>query len=87
MALIDRTPLEVGFSCLSIGAYSVGVPPTRTSEQIVEAYLDLLSLVRRHLPIDIRHDDIDVLASEANLDRSYIRNRVKHHLSGHSIAV
>lgn len=76
-----RTPLEIGFSCLSIGGHSVGLPPTRTGDQLVEGYLDLISRVRQSRPEYFREEDIGLLATKSNLDHSYIRNRVVSHLS------
>ena len=76
-----RTPLEIGFSCLSIGRHSVGLPPTRTGDQLVEGYLDLISRVRESRPEYFREEDIGLLATETNFDRSYIRNRVVSHLA------
>jgi len=46
----NRTALEVGLTDLSIGEYSVGLAPARTSEQLVLAYLELISLVRQDHP-------------------------------------
>ncbi len=80
-----RTPLEIGFSCLSIGGHSVGLPPTRSGDQLVEAYLDLISRVRKTRPEYFREEDIDLLAVETRLEDSYIRNRVVSHLAGSSI--
>lgn len=76
-----RTPLEVGFTDLSIGSYSVGLAPTRTGEQLVEAYLQLIALVRRDRPDYLRDGDIDTLAEETKLDHSFIKNRVANHVS------
>ncbi len=81
MDLAARTPLEVGFSDLSIGSHSVGLAPTRTGEQLVEAYLELITLVRRDRPEYLRDEDIDVLARETKFDPPFIKNRVKNHLS------
>ncbi len=81
MAGVDRIPLEVGSTDLSIGQYSVGFPPTRTGEQIVEAYLELVTLIRAIGPDDVRVDDFDMLAATTGLDRSFIENRVYAHLA------
>ncbi len=81
MDIHGRTPLEVGFSDLAIGRHSVGIPPTRTGEQVVEAYLDLISLARQGQPEYFREADVSVLARETNLDAGYIRNRVLSHLT------
>jgi len=76
-----RTPLEVGLSDLSVGEYSVGLAPSRSSEQLVEAYLELISLVRSDHPEYFRDDDIDALVAATHLERSFITNRVHAHLS------
>ena len=81
----ERTPLEIGFTDLSIGGYSVGLAPTRTSEQVVEAYLELVTLVRRDRPNYIRDEDIVTLAAETHLDLGFLRNRVKKHLASLSV--
>ena len=86
METSGRTPLEVGFSDLSIGSYSVGLPPSRTGEQVVEAYLDLIALVRSDYPEDLREEDFEVLADETKLDGPFIRNRVKTHLATLSLS-
>ncbi len=76
-----RTPLEVGLTDLSIGEYSVGLAPGRTSEQLVLAYLELVSLVRQDDPEYLRDEDIDTLVEATHLDRSFVQNRVNTHLS------
>lgn len=81
-----RTPLEVGLTDLSIGEYSVGLAPSRTSEQLVLAYLELIALVRKDHPEYLREEDIDTLVGATNLDRSFVQNRVNTHLSQLSIA-
>jgi len=85
MEMIGRTPLEVGFNDLSIGRYSVGLPPSRTCEQVIEGYLDLITLVRRDRPEYLRDEDIEILATETNLDPGFIMNRVRNHLASISI--
>lgn len=86
MDTTERTPLEVGFTDLSIGSYSVGLAPTRTGEQLIEAYLELIALVRRDRPEYLRDGDIDTLATETRLDRSFIKNRVANHLKSTILA-
>lgn len=81
MATTARIPLEIGFSDISIGGYSVGIAPTRTCEQIVEAYLTLITLVRRDIPDYLRDEDIVTLAAETQFDVGVLRNRVTKHLS------
>ncbi len=81
METTERTPLEVGFTDLSIGSYSVGLAPTRTGEQLVEAYLELITLVRRDRPEYLRDGDIATLAAETKLDHAFIKNRVANHLT------
>lgn len=81
MTTPDRTPLEVGLTDLSIGEYSVGLAPSRSSEQVVQAYLELVSLVRRDHPEYLRDDDIDTLVTATGLDRTFVQNRVKTHLA------
>ncbi len=71
-----RTPLEVNLMDLSIGQYSVGLPPSRSGDQLVQAYIELVALVRRDHPEYLRDEDIDVLADETGLDRSFVQNRV-----------
>ncbi len=80
MNTTERTPLEVGFSDLSIGSYSVGLAPTRTGEQLIEAYLELITLVRRDRPDYLRDGDIDILAGQTGLDHGFIKNRVANHM-------
>ena len=86
MTTPNRTPLEVGLTDLSIGEYSVGLAPSRTSEQLVLAYLELITLVREDDPEYLRDEDIDTLMRVTKLDRSFITNRVQVHLSTLRIA-
>ena len=85
MDLTDRTPLELGFTDLSIGRHSVGLAPSRTGEQVVEAYLELITLVRQDRPEYLRDEDIHVLARETKLDPLFIMNRVRRHLSAQTV--
>jgi hypothetical protein len=82
----DRTALEVGLSDLAIGEYSVGLAPSRTSEQLVIAYLELISLVREDHPEYLRDEDIDTLVEATSLERTFIQNRVATHLATTSAA-
>ncbi len=82
----NRTPLEVGLTDLSIGEYSVGLAPARTNEQLVLAYLELITLVRQDHPEYLRDEDIDTLVEATQLERSFITNRVNTHLATLSIA-
>jgi hypothetical protein len=82
----SRTPLEMGLTDLSIGEYSVGLAPARTSEQLVLAYLELVSLVREDHPEYLREEDIDTLVGATGLERSFIQNRVRTHLARPSVA-
>jgi len=81
-----RTPLEVGLTDLSIGEYSVGLAPSRTNEQLVLAYLELISLVRNDHPEYLREADIDTLVEATHLEREFIQNRVTTHLSHLNVA-
>lgn len=81
MTTPTRTPLEVGLTDLSIGEYSVGLAPSRSSEQLVEAYLELISLVRNDHPEYLRDEDIDTLVQATHLERSFVTNRVNSHLT------
>lgn len=81
-----RTPLEVGLTDLSIGEYSVGLAPSRSSEQLVLAYLELISLVRRDHPEYLRDEDIDTMVEATSLERAFITNRVKTHLKSTAVA-
>lgn len=76
MASPERIPLQVGSTDLSIGAYSVGVAPARTCEELVAAYIELVFLVRQDFPEYFRDEDFDALASATAQDVSYFRNRV-----------
>jgi hypothetical protein len=76
-----RTPLEVGLTDLSIGQYSVGLAPSRTGEQLVQAYLELISLVRHDQPEYLREEDIDTMVEATHLDRTFIQNRVTAYLA------
>ncbi|MFT7474076.1 MAG: hypothetical protein ACI81L_000992 [Verrucomicrobiales bacterium] len=82
----SRTPLEVGLTDLAIGEYSVGLAPARTSEQLVLAYLELISLVREDHPEYVREEDIDTLVEATSLAPAFIQNRVSTHLASTSIA-
>ena len=86
MTTPSRTPLEVGLTDLSIGEYSVGLAPSRTAEQLVLAYLELISLVRAAHPEYLRDDDLDRLAEATTLDRSFIQNRVRTLLADASVS-
>lgn len=86
MTTTTRTPLEVGQTDLSIGRYSVGLAPSRTGEDLVRAYLELISLVRNDDSEYLRQQDIDTLVEATHLDRTFIRNRVTNHLSQVSLA-
>lgn len=81
MATSPRTPLHVDECALSVGRYSVGVPMTRTGEQLVEAYLELIEMLREERPEFMRSADIDAIAAETGLDRGFIENRVNDHLA------
>lgn len=81
MANPARNPLEIHPADLSIGSRSIGLPPSRTSEQIIQAYLELVSQLRQDRGYQFRSDDIEVLAQETRLDRSFIEKRVRSHLS------
>lgn len=81
-----RTPLEVGLTDLSIGEYSVGLAPSRTCEQLVQAYLELVGLVRQDHPEYLREEDIDTIAEATQLDRTFLQNRVRTHLAQLSVA-
>ena len=71
----ERTPLEVGTTALAIGEYSVGLAPSRTCEQLVAAYLELVSMVRRDHPEYFREGDFAALAAGTARDSSFFRNR------------
>lgn len=86
MTTPSRTPLEVGHTDLSIGEYSVGLAPSRSSEQLVSAYLELISLVRQDHPEYLRDDDIDRLVEATHLERAFIQNRVRTHLANPPVA-
>ena len=81
MATSPRIPLELDEYALSVGRHSVGLPLTRTGEQLVEAYLELIEMVRDGRPEYLRSDDIDLIATETGLDRAFIENRVNAHLT------
>lgn len=86
MTTTTRTPLEVGITDLSIGEYSVGLAPSRTGEDLVRAYLELIGLVRADEPEYLRDEDIDALVEATRLDRNFVQNRVTNHLSQTSLA-
>lgn len=86
MTIPSRTPLEVGQTDLSIGEYSVGLAPSRSSEQLVRAYLELISLVRQDHPEYLRNDDLDTLVEATHLERAFIENRVNNHLADPPVA-
>ena len=77
----ERTALEMGECSLAVGQHSVGLPLSRTSEQVVEAYLELITLVRDGRPEHLRSEDIDTLVRETRLERVFIENRVASHLA------
>ncbi len=81
----DRTPLEVGPCALCVGRVSVGFPMSRTSEQVIEAYLELIGMLRADRPEDLRAADIDVLVNETGLERSFITNRVASQMASGKI--
>ena len=81
MAMTPRIPLQLDDCALSVGRYSVGVPLTRTGEQLVEAYLELIEMVRESRPEELLSDDIDVIVAETGLDRTFVENRVNDHLA------
>ncbi len=81
MVTEDRTPLEVSPSALSVGRTSVGFPLSRTSENVIEAYLELIGLLREDRPEDLRAADIDTLVDATGLERSFITNRVASQLT------
>jgi len=66
---------------LAIGSYSVGLAPSRTAEHLVEAFLDLIGLVRQDDPDFLRDEDILVIADATGMDAQFLRNRVQSHLS------
>lgn len=81
-----RTPLEVGLTDISIGEYSVGLAPARSCEQLLLAYLELVSLVREDHPEYLREEDIDTLVEATRLERTFVSNRVNSHLATLSVA-
>lgn len=83
---VRRIGLEVGVGDLSIGEYSVGLAPSRTSEQLVEAYVELVSLVRRDHPEYLRDEDIEILAISTGLDAGFLRNRVNSQIADLRVA-
>jgi len=82
----QRIPLEVGITDLSIGRYSVGLAPSRTSEHLVEAYIELVKLVRRDNPEYLRDDDFEVLSASTGLEAGFLRNRVLSQLESLRVA-
>ena len=82
----DRTPLEVGTTALAIGEYSIGLAPSRTCEQLVAAYLELVGIVRRDHPEYFREQDFDALASATAKDAPYFRNQVVSQLQSARVA-
>ena len=86
MKSVLRDPLEVSTNALSIGEYSVGLAPARCSEQLVAAYLELISIVRRDHPDYLRDEDVDTLTSATGMERAFVANRVKCHIDGVSLA-
>jgi len=76
----ERSKLEVSEYSLAVGEHSVGIPFSRTSDQLVEAYLELITLVRDQRPTELRLDDIDVIEAETGYERTFIENRVNAHL-------
>ena len=86
MTNTQRTPLEVGVSDLSIGEYSVGLAPSRTSEHLVEAYIELVSLVRRDNPDYLRDEDFETLSDSTGLEPRFLRNRVTSQLQSLRVA-
>ncbi len=82
----QRTPLEVGITDLAIGEYSVGLAPSRTSEHLVEAYIELVTLVRRDNPDYLRDEDFETLAGSTGLEAKFLRNRVTSQLQSLSVA-
>lgn len=77
----DRIPLEVTECALAVGEHSVGFPLSRTGNQLIEAYLKLITLVRKTRPDYLRAADVDALSTATGLDRSFIKNRVATHLA------
>jgi len=51
---------------------------------VVEAYIELIRLIRAIGPEDVRTDDFTTLADVTGLERSFIRNRVTSQLSTRS---
>ncbi len=86
MASPQRTPLEVGVADLSIGEYSVGLAPSRTSEHLVEAYIELVTLVRRDNPEYLRDEDFEILSGSTGLEAKFLRNRVTSQLQSLRVA-
>lgn len=82
----QRTPLEVGTTALAIGRYSVGLAPSRTCEQLVGAYLELVAMVRRDYPEYFRDEDFDALAEATTRDASFFRNQVVAQLQAVRVA-
>lgn len=76
-----RIPLELDDYALSVGRYSVGIPMTRTCEQLVEAYVELIEMLRDSRPEYLRSEDIDLIVAETGFDRTFIENRVNDRLA------
>ncbi len=81
MSSPQRTPLEVGTTALAIGEYSVGLAPSRTCDQLVAAYLELVGMVRNDYPEYFREEDFDALARATAHDSSFFRNQVVSRLA------
>ena len=82
----QRIPLEVGTTALAIGEYSVGLAPSRSCDQLVSAYLELVGLVRADHPEYFRDEDFDALANATTRDASYFRNQVVSQLQPARVA-
>jgi hypothetical protein len=70
--------LHVDHFGLSIGALSVGLPPSCTADDVLRRYLDLQRLVHRRDPGALRHpdDDVAALAARTGYPTEVVRRRL-----------
>ncbi len=86
MALIETCPtfpqspeLQIDHFGLSVGAVSVGLPLSSTTDTLLERYLDLVRLLQRgpEALIDPPDADVDALAAATNATRDQVLLRLR----------
>ncbi len=76
----ERSTLIVDTHSVSTGAESVGLPGACTTDVLLERYVDLIRLARTGSlsdPVQLRTDDLDVLARATGMAPDAVQRRLE----------